>query len=138
MGTMADDDRTLADYARLRRRALGLSREGMGQAEIARKLGVNVRTVRRWARRDGWRDRDLAAQATPDPLARAQELRASAMEAAQEGELELARKTLAQAARLDKLARDLDGLRARVAIRLPEDMSDAECAAALRALLAED
>jgi uncharacterized protein YjcR len=122
----------------MRSTALALSREGLGQAAIARRLKVNVRTVRRWARRDGWRDMDLAALSTPDPLARARALRASALEAAETGELDTARKSLAEARRLDKLARDLDSLRATARRPRPEDMSDDELVAAVKALLGED
>lgn len=134
---MPEDRKTRPHYDRMRRTALALSRDGLGQAAIARKLGVNVRTVRRWARRDGWRDMDLTAPQT-DPAAQAETVRRGALEAGEAGDFDTARKSLAEARRLDKLACDLDSLRATARRRRPEDMSDDELVAAVKALLGED
>ena len=134
---MRQDRKPKAHYERMRRAAHALSREGRSQAEIARRLNVNVRTVRDWARLDGWRDKDIAAAGPQAPATRAGAAREAALAAAGAGDLEAARKAIAEAARLEKLGRDLEALRETFRQRSPETMDETELRTALAKLLGE-
>ncbi len=126
-------------YARLRIEAGELARAGWKQGEIARKLQLARSTVRDWARADGWRVSDLALPceqgalrpASPEMAARS--AREAAVRAADAGDLETARKALAEAARYERLARDLEAARQ---LALPvcgiEQMTDEELRAHIR------
>ena len=134
-------NRTRADFERLRAQAGKLAREGWTQSDIARELKLSRTTLRNWARADGWRLVDLqgtpAPAPSPSPDLAAREAREAALLAADAGDFEAARKALGEAARLDRLAKDLSALRQASVRRPPEELSDSELVAAVRALVGE-
>jgi len=136
-------NRSRADFERLRAQAGKLAREGWAQIDIARELKVSRTTLRNWARADGWRRVDLQGAPAPSPPSpspelAAREARQAALLAADAGDFEAARKALGEAARLDRLVKDLSALRQASVRRTPEEMSDSELVAAVTALVGEN